>query len=96
MAVRNIYKSNGKVPPSGIDIRRDHGPYGNPFTRAKYGDKCLELFKEYIEARVVSDPEYRALVMKLDGKDVYCVCEPRRCHGHIYENTIFKIKMGLL
>lgn len=96
MTVRNKYHYNGKVPPHGVDIQRGT-PFGNKFRSSIYGkDECLRLYEEDLIIRVKSDPEFRELILSLSGKDLYCTCAPRKCHGDIIEKIIFKIQMGEL
>jgi len=54
--------------------------WNNPFAVKKYGrDKCLELYKEYIE----SNEQLMADLPELKGKTLGCWCHPDKCHGDI-------------
>lgn len=51
-----------------------------PFSVKKYGrDKCLELYKEYIE----NNQELKSQLPELKNKVLGCWCHPEKCHGDI-------------
>lgn len=95
MTVRNKHHFGGHTPPHGVDIQRGT-IFGNIFNKEVSKDVSLEKYEKYIIEKVQKDPEFRAAVLALDGKDLYCTCAPRRCHGHILEKIIFKMQMGEL
>ena len=63
----------------------ESGYFGNPFhlTAKEPRGSTLERFREYAEARIYSDPEYRANVRSLRGRTLACFCKPAPCHGDI-------------
>jgi len=68
--------------------------FGNPYThlplnktvakfQVKTRDESIEKYKEYFEARVANDPEFRQAVLALQGKILGCHCKPLACHGDV-------------
>lgn len=58
--------------------------FGNPYTVADYGrDECIELYRKYFYARLLSDPGFRERVEALRDKTLGCHCKPKTCHGDI-------------
>lgn len=52
----------------------------NPYSVKKYGrEKCLELYKQYIQ----SNKELLDQLEDLKGKELGCWCYPDKCHGDI-------------
>lgn len=62
------------------------GKFGNPFIIGKDGtrDDVIEKFKVWFQKRIISDPEFKAEVLKLKDKTLACYCAPLPCHGDVY------------
>lgn len=54
--------------------------WGNPFIMHHPDErgKVCDLFEKYAEWRLTVEPEW---LDELKGKDLVCVCAPRRCHA---------------
>lgn len=77
--------------------RGQSGLFGNPYLKGAVCSRCshyhpnagstLPCFRAYFENRTATDPEFRARVLALKGKALWCPgrckarCEP--CHGDI-------------
>lgn len=61
------------------------GYFGNPMKLEfeAQRDEVIERYRKYFEARVASDPVFRAEVLKLKSKRLGCWCPPRGCHGDV-------------
>ena len=58
----------------------NNSKWKNPFSAKKYGrDKCIDMFKNYIE----KDQNLMDSLKELDGKTLGCWCKPEACHGDI-------------
>lgn len=66
--------------------------FGNPYshsegTLAKYKvatrKEAIEKYREYAEERMESDPEFKASVEALRGRNLVCWCAPRPCHADV-------------
>jgi len=70
-----------KRDPCDVYIGRP-GPYGNPFTIGKDGNR-EEVVEKYAEW-VLTQPELLATIRtELCGKVLGCFCAPKLCHGDI-------------
>ncbi len=74
------YYVDGKLPLNTKSITRI-SRYGNPFSIKEYGrEKCLQLFKDYLDDKVSNGFD----LSPLKGKDLACICKPHElCHGDI-------------
>lgn len=72
-----------------VNIMRP-GIYGNPFIIGPDGtrEEVLQKFEKYFLDKVQGDPEFRALILKLKGKHLFCCCKPLPCHGDIIEKWL--------
>lgn len=88
MAVLNKYHYGGKVPHDAVNIMRGT-PYGNPFIIGKDGDRdiVIEKFRQYLWKRIKEEPDFRELIVALNGKDLCCCCHPKPCHGDVLERA---------
>lgn len=60
------------------------GYFGNPFTVADHGrEGCIELYEEWAQSAVRTDPTFREAVRGLFGKTLVCYCAPLACHGDV-------------
>jgi len=61
------------------------GYFGNPFEIGPDGDReeVIERFREWAEARMYRDPEYRRRVASLYTSVLGCFCAPHLCHGNV-------------
>jgi hypothetical protein len=70
------------------------GYFGNPFPLEREAQRSLVLakYRDYFQARITSDPEFKRRVEELKGKRLGCFCAPKhRCHGDTiaeYLNTL--------
>jgi len=92
--VHNIHHHG--IPANGVYIgRAGHGQdgyFGNPITIGQVcrvcghvhrrGGQTLPCFERYARERLQVDPIYRARIAGLAGRDLYCFCAPKPCHGH--------------
>ena len=79
----------GRVTPGVGSV----GYFGNPYKVEDHGlEECLDLFRDYAEAKVLADPDYREAVRGLAEKTLVCYCAPkggvtknheRVCHGQV-------------
>jgi len=63
----------------------ERSPFFNPF-REWDGftlDEAIHYFRIYFFARILNDPEFKALVDGLKGKRLACWCHPKPCHGNV-------------
>ena len=76
----NVHKE-----PYDICIMRP-GPYSNPFKIGVHGnrDEVIQLFEDDFIRRMKTDPQFRLLVVRLEGKRIGCCCSPLPCHGDVY------------
>jgi len=71
----------GKRRPGAVYIGRP-GPWGNPFSIGKHGDRD-QVLAAYIDW-LHENPDFVARVRReLKGYDLICWCAPCACHGHI-------------
>lgn len=72
----------------GIYIGRQNIYYGfecskwyNPFILNKESDRdcVLKKYEEYI----LNNKNLYASLQELNGKDLYCYCYPKKCHGNV-------------
>lgn len=56
---------------------------GNPFMIGRHGDrqKVVAMHMIYARERIAQDPEFKAAVKALNGKNLVCCCAPLQCHG---------------
>jgi hypothetical protein len=86
------WESNPDFAYIGRPGKGKDGYFGNP-TRLTPGQPrgaTLEKFKEYFEARLASDPDFKARVDGLRGKTLVCFCSPARCHGDVIAEHLDK------
>jgi hypothetical protein len=84
MKVLNKYHFS-KWPENAVSIMRP-GPLGNPFIIGRDGERDVVCDKHLNWARhkINTDSSFKDLVRSLKGKDLVCVCAPKRCHGNNY------------
>ena len=61
----------------------------NPYKTKEYGDKCVELYRKYIEKRL-EEEELMTELKELKGKVLGCWCKPNKCHGDVLLEMIDK------
>lgn len=87
MAVLNKHHLRGAWPPGAVNIMRGT-PFGNIFTLAEFTrEDAVSLYRELLWKRLQLEPEFRAKVRALHGKDLVCCCEPLACHGDVLERA---------
>lgn len=59
--------------------------FGNPYPLRHEDERALVigLYRTYFLSRVETDPEFRAAVEGLRGKDLVCFCAPKPCHADV-------------
>lgn len=73
---RACYRGGWELPQS---------KWCNPFTVKKYGERCLELYREHLyTSGLINDIE------ELRGKVLGCWCKPGPCHGDILVEELEK------
>lgn len=60
--------------------------WANPFTVKKHGDRCLELYEEWLIDKLEKDGTDE--LKKLKNKVLGCWCYPNKCHGDILKKYI--------
>lgn len=78
MKVLNFYKDD---VTGAVYIGRE-GPYGNPFIVGRDGTRevVIKKFREWLLQR----PELIEKMRRdLLGKNLYCYCKPKPCHGDV-------------
>ena len=86
--VKNRHHIKGNtIPKDGVYIGRGT-IYGNPFSITKFETRedVVAKYRIYIEDKLNGPlgEVFRAqLIQDLYGKDLYCYCAPKACHGDI-------------
>lgn len=84
MAIKNLRDVNGVVPVGAVRIDRK-SRWGNPFhmegehTR----DLVIEQYRRWLWDQIREGKIDIFDLAKLEGKDLYCWCAPKRCHGEV-------------
>lgn len=63
--------------------RGQSGYFGNPFSAREHGAAALDKYREYFQARLLTDSEFKRRVEGLRGKVLGCFCKPGPCHGDV-------------
>lgn len=86
MTVLNKHHHGGKVPAGAVNIMRGT-PFGNPYVMGADGDRdeVVEQFRRWLWNRLKTDAEFSHQVANLHGKDLWCCCAPKACHGDVLE-----------
>lgn len=81
--VVNMYKHS-------FDVYIGRGSiWGNPYTVQEHGrDVCIEMYEQYIRARLHQEPNLYLQLLELKGKRLGCFCKPKACHGDILVKLI--------
>lgn len=68
--------------------------WANPYkiSETQPREKVLELYREYIEKKINTEPNLIKELVKLEGKKLGCWCKPECCHGDILIELIEKYK----
>lgn len=84
--VLNIQHTGRQVPVNKIKTSAYIGrpsKWGNPFAIGKEHGNRAQVVAKY-EKWLMAQPELVAQVKaELKGKDLYCFCAPRACHGDV-------------
>jgi hypothetical protein len=59
------------------------GYFGNPFSVREHGAAALDKYRDYFQARLLTDPEFKQRIGELRGKVLGCFCKPGPCHGDV-------------
>lgn len=86
---RGVFRGQRGGAGAGIPASR----FGNPFVIGRHGDRAtvLRRYREYLEQRVATEPEFALHVALLDGAILACWCRHDReertpaneCHGDV-------------
>lgn len=61
-----------------------NGYFGNPFPlNGNSRGSTLARFRDWADARMITDWQYASNVAELSGKTLVCFCAPNPCHGHV-------------
>ena len=84
MKVLNKYHFGGGTPRGAVNIMRG-SDFGNPYVIGKHGTRAevIDMYRHYLQNRIINDPEFKAKVRNLYGKDLLCCCKPAPCHGDV-------------
>lgn len=78
-------------------------PWGNPFThlplsrtKAQFQvateEESMTSYEAWLRERLAKEPQLRRQLLKLDGHELVCYCNPRPCHGDILIKLIEELK----
>ena len=68
-------------------------PFANPFSAKKYGrERCIQMYREWLAAKLETDLEFREQLRQLDGKTLGCWCKPEACHGDVMVEFITSLR----
>ena len=88
-----LNKYRDQVPEGAVSIMRP-GPWGNPYRVHDEGawkghgrKEAIEKYRFWLWSRIQFEPEFKAKVAALHGKDLVCCCAPKSCHGHVLERA---------
>ncbi len=75
-----LNKHRDVIPPDAVFIGRG-SKWGNPFKIGIHGDRdeVIDLYEEWLLGNV----ELLDQLDELIGKDLWCFCKPKRCHGDV-------------
>lgn len=91
----NVYIGRARVVfIDGIRYPLEDSIWANPYkiTETQPREKVLELYREFIEKKLNSEPMLIEKLKELDGKKLGCWCKPDCCHGDILVELITKYK----
>lgn len=60
-------------------------PLGNPYSIGQDGDRdeVIRKFAVDFKKRYLSEPEFKAAVLRCVGRSMGCFCAPKACHGDV-------------
>lgn len=75
-----LNKHRDVIPPDAVFIGRG-SKWGNPFKIGIHGDRdeVIDLYEEWL----LNNVELLDQLDELIGKDLWCFCKPKRCHGDV-------------
>lgn len=78
--MRVLNKHIDVIPHDAVYIGRG-SKWGNPFVIGKHGDRdeVIDMYEEWL----LNNPELLDQIDELIGKDLWCFCKPKRCHGDV-------------
>jgi hypothetical protein len=91
----NVYIGRGRVIfINGVRYPLQDSIWANPYkiTEKQTRNDVLNLYREYIDKKLKSNPFLITELMKLEGKNLGCWCSPEPCHGDILLELIEKYK----
>ena len=74
------------LPHEKYDVYIGRGsPFGNPFRiqQGRTREQAIELYRQMMKKRMLSDDEFADEVCSLKGKRLGCFCKPLACHGDV-------------
>ena len=78
----------GKVPQN----PGDYGWLGNPYSKEKFGEQAVPMFKDYFYNRLRRDEKFLLEVLKCRGKKLGCFCGHEGCHAQIVADFLNRIE----
>ena len=91
----NVYIGRERVVfIDGIRYPFEASIWANPYkiTETQSRKQVLNLYCQYIDEKLKSNPELVKELIKLDKKKLGCWCKPECCHGDILVKLITKYK----
>lgn len=98
--MRVLNKKTDRIPEGAIYIGRP-SVFGNPFRigegkavrRPMTRAEVIDRYRHYFNMRLKTDPDFKAAVEALAGKDLVCFCAPKSCHGDVIVDYLKSRKM---
>ena len=82
----NIYIGRvGVVFIDNVRFPKQSSSFCNPFKIGKHGtrEEVIQKYKEYIITKLEKEPDLKAELITMKGKNLGCWCYPELCHGNI-------------
>lgn len=97
--VHNLHKTKRDLNnPEHVFIGRP-GPLGNPFVLNNPDDdteraRVIRDFEQWARKEIATNPAYRDRVAQLRGKQLFCYCAPKPCHGDVLARLADELAAG--
>lgn len=99
MATRVVNRHHYQHTPGRLGIYIGRGTiWGNAWSHdARWVDQAhlchdryeaIEKYRQWFDAKMETDPEFRRQTMDLRDCDLICSCYPQPCHGDVIRSTI--------
>lgn len=89
----NVYIGRARVVfIDGVRYPTENSIWANPYkiTKTRTREEAIELYREYVEKKLKSNPSLINELVKLKGKNLGCWCKPECCHGDVLLELIEK------